>query len=159
LPFALLAGLVALVVLLVLRTSDQTARDDARQAALQTARQEAVNLTTLSYTTANRDLDRILGLATGGLREGFAAKRAQLPSLLARDKSQSRGTVLSAALVRLSPGLDAAQVVVATDATVSTTAQGNEAGSVLKHYRMVMALQLVDGRWLVSDVAFAGVPQ
>jgi len=123
------------------------------------ARQEAVNLTTISYTSAAADLDRIVAGATGGLRQQFEGQRAQFPAVLARDKSVSRGRVLSAGLISLSDDNDTARVAVATDATVSTTGGGVTAQSVLKHYRMVMQLQLVGGRWLVSDVAFAGVPQ
>jgi Mce-associated membrane protein len=156
LPFLVLAALIALVVILVLRTNDRSSRDDARQGVLQAARQEAVNLTTLSYTSATRDLDRILAGATGGLRAKFESERAQFPAVLAREKSQSSGSVLSAGLVRLSLSAGSAQVVLATDATVATTAAPQP---VLKHYRMVMTLQRVNGHWLVSDVAFAGLPQ
>jgi Mce-associated membrane protein len=123
------------------------------------ARQEAVNLTTISYTSAAADLDRIVAGATGGLRQQFEGQRAQFPAVLARDKSVSRGRVLSAGLISLSDDNDTARVAVATDATVSTTGGGVTAQSVLKHYRMVMKLELIGGRWLVSAVAFAGVPQ
>ena len=67
--------------------------------------------------------------------------------------------MLSAGSIALSDHNDAAQVAVATDATVSTTGGGTTPQSVVKHYRMVMKLRLVQGRWLVTDVAFAGVPQ
>jgi hypothetical protein len=52
-----------------------------------------------------------------------------------------------------------AQVVVACDATVTTAASTGRDQSVLTHYRMVMHLVKLHGRWLVSDVAFAGAPQ
>jgi Mce-associated membrane protein len=155
---ALLAVLVASLVVLVLRASAHAARDDARDAAVASARQEAVNLTTISYTTAARDLDRILAGATGPLRAKFESERTQFPTVLAREKSESRGTVLSAALVRVSVANRTAQVVVAADATV-TTGAGGSPQSAVKHFRMVMQLLRVNDRWLVSDVAFAGAPQ
>jgi Mce-associated membrane protein len=155
---------IALVALLVLDAAlwaqprGRSTHEQLSAAVLTAARQEAVNLTTISYTSATRDLDRIINSATGGLRTQFLSQRAQFPSVLARDKSVSRGQVLSAGLISLT-GKKQAQVDVATDATVTTTAGGTEPQSVVKHYRMVMKLSFIGGRWLVSDVAFAGAPQ
>ena len=160
----LLAPVVALVALLVLdgvlvaRPRERSTHERLTGAVLAAARQEAVNLTTISYTSAQHDLDRIINAATGGLRAQFQSQRAQFPSVLARDKSVSRGQVLSAGLISLTGGKQA-RVDVATDATVTTTGGGSKAQSVVKHYRMVMSLSLINGRWLVSDVAFAGAPQ
>jgi Mce-associated membrane protein len=165
--FAALLALLVLVAVLVVRIDHQTrardnadtARNAARQGALNAASVEAANLTTIRYTSATSDVDRIIAGATGKLRAQFASERAQFPSVLARNKSTSDGTVLAAALVSLSNADDAAQVIVAADAQVSTLASNGQRQSVLKHYRMVMHLQQVNGHWLVSDVAFAGVPQ
>ena len=155
----MLIALLAADALLFFRPRGDSTHDVVTRAVLAAARQEAVNLTTISYTSAAHDLDRIVAGATGGLRQQFEAQRAQFPALLARDKSVSRGRVLSAGLIALSDHNKAAQVAVATDATVSTTGGGTTPQSVVKHYRMVMKLQLVRGHWLVTDVAFAGVPQ
>ena len=160
----LLAPVIALVALLVLdavllaRPRERPTHERLTAAVLTAARQEAVNLTTISYTSATHDLDRIINAATGGLRTQFQSQRAQFPSVLARDKSVSRGQVLSAGLISLT-GSNQARADVATDATVTTTGGGSTPQSVVKHYRMVMTLRLVGGRWLVSDVAFAGAPQ
>jgi Mce-associated membrane protein len=153
-----LVVLVAAVTTLLLRAHSRDERNDAREAALQSAREEAVNLTTLSYKTAEHDVDRILSGATGELRRQFAAQRPAETRVLSQTRSVSRGNVLSAGLVRMAADLDTAQVVVATDATVTTETRPGSPQSVLKHYRMVMGLERVDGRWLVSDVAFAGRP-
>lgn len=162
-PIVTLAGLgIAAVTLGLGNTSAAAdhgaANSVARQDVLQAARQEAVNLTTISYHTALRDVDRILSGSTGALRQQFTEERSHFPSVLTADKSVSQGTVLSSALASLTDAK--AQVLVAVDASVSTT-QGTAAKptSVLKHYRMVMQLKPVHGRWLVSDVAFAGLPQ
>lgn len=129
----------------------------AEQAALQAAQGEALALTTIDYRTANRDLDRILAGATGPLAKQFAAQRAKFPDSLRPTKSVSKGTVLSAALSPAATDLPAgkAQAVVAVDAAVS----GSGSSSVVKHYRMVVSLQRVSGRWLADDVAFSGEPQ
>jgi Mce-associated membrane protein len=158
-PFVLLAALLALGALLVAKARDHARLDDARNAALAAARSEAVNLTTIRYTSAAADLDRILAGATGKLHAQFDSERAQFPAVLQRQQSESEGSVLSAAVVSCSDSAGTAQVVVATDANVSTASAAGKRQTVLKHYRMVMHLTRADGRWLVSDVAFAGVPQ
>ena len=160
----LLAPVVALVALLMLDAvlfalpRGRSTHERVGSEVLAAARQEAVNLTTISYLSAARDLNRIIDGATGGLRTQFLSQRAQFPAVLARDKSVSQGQVLSAGLISLT-GNRQAQVDVATDATVTTTGGGSKPQSVVKHYRMVMKLNLEHGRWLVSDVAFAGAPQ
>jgi len=159
---AVLAGLVAAAVVLGVRdhhdrqlSTAQLTIPPKEQAALAAARGESVALTTIGYKTAARDLDRVLAGATGALRAQFASETNQLPATLAKTKSVSRGNVLSSALSSLNG--NRAQVLVAVDANVSGTDTGKT--GVLKHYRMVVTLLEVSGKWLASDVAFAGVPQ
>lgn len=127
----------------------------AEQAVLSAARGEAVALTTIGYKTASADLNRVLAGATGPLRAQFEKQKGQLPATLAQTKSDSRGTVLTSGLASLDG--TQAQVLVALDANVTGTDTGPT--GVIKHYRMVITLQQVGGRWLASDVAFAGAPQ
>jgi Mce-associated membrane protein len=152
-----LAGLVVLLAVLVQHTSDRHARGDARAAAAVAARTEALNLTTISYRTAGADLDRILASATGKLRAQFAAERPNFARTLAPQKSVSKGDVLAVGIARSSSRTAVAEVAV--DATVTTVGASGKPQSVLTHYRMVMRLVRIHGRWLVSDVAFAGAPQ
>jgi Mce-associated membrane protein len=158
-PVVALSMLVAGLVVLTFRSSARAAESDARADALAVARQEALNLTTLSYEHADADLDHIVGLATGELRDKFEAERKDFPGVLAKEQSVSTGTVRSAGLVRLSADRQAAQAAIAVDAEISNNKTRNAGQPVVEHYRMVLQLSLVDGRWLVSDVAFAGDPQ
>ncbi|MDT7570485.1 MAG: Mce-associated rane protein [Actinomycetota bacterium] len=130
-------------------------REDDRQAALQAARVQAVNLTTISYQSADRDLARIVAAATGTLKTQFDAQRRTFPDVLRKEKSVSVGNVLSAGVTSQSDA--AVEALVAVDATVKNATSGTS--GVLKHYRMDMRLVRIGGRWLVSQVAFAGVPQ
>lgn len=158
------AGVIALVALIVAggflyRQRSANARlDDTREQVVGVARQEAVNLMSLSYNTATADLNRILSLATGSVYKQFAAQRGTINSYMAQAKSTSHGQVTSAGLV--SVGNDRAVVMVGADATVSNNESTN-AGlkNVVKHYRMSMTLQRVNGRWLVSDIGFDGAAQ
>ena len=154
-----LAALVAILVVLLLQASHRNARDDARRDAAAAARSEALNLTTISYQSADADLRRILDGATGKLRGQFAEEQPRFADSLAGDRSRSKGSVLSVGVVPGSLSNSEAQVIVAADATVTTAGKSGQDQSVLKHYRMVMRLVKVHGRWLVSDVAFAGEPQ
>jgi Mce-associated membrane protein len=151
----LLVALLVGVLLLVLDDRDAQAREDARQAALQAARQQAVNMTTISYETADRDLGRIISAATGTLKTQFEAQRKQFPDVLRREKSVSVGSVLAAGVT--SQTGNTVEALVAVDATVKNATSGD--AGVVKHYRMDIKVVRLGGRWLVSQVAFAGVPQ
>ncbi|MDT7546550.1 MAG: Mce-associated rane protein [Actinomycetota bacterium] len=153
-----LLALLALVGWLVNDARSVRSRDDARQEALQAARQQAVNLTTISYQTADRDLARIIAAATGTLKTQFESQRTQFPTVLKRDQSVSTGTVLAAGIA--SDSGSTVEALVAVDAEVTNTASA-KAGTakLVKHYRMDMKLVHVGSRWLVSQVAFAGLPQ
>jgi Mce-associated membrane protein len=152
-PATVLAVLLAALTALVLRASDTNAENASRSDALAAARQEALNLTTLSYLHADADLDRILSLATGALKTRFAAQRARLPRLLAQERSVSRGTIRSAGLVALDDAHGTARAMAAVDATL--TSEATQAPGTT-HYRMQLTLQRVGGRWLVADVGFVG---
>lgn len=161
-PYGVLAALLGLLVALIVAGDKRAAAGPAadqlaqRTAVLTAARQEALNLTTLDYRHAARDVDRILAAATGELQQRFASERSRLPGVLAQDHSVSAGAVIAAGVVDLA-GAEA-RVLVAADAKV-TTGLGRQRGSVLKHYRMVLHLVLQQGRWLVDNVAFSGLPQ
>jgi Mce-associated membrane protein len=154
-----LTALLAVLVVLLFQGSGRNARDDTRRGAAAAARAEALSLTTIRYQTADADLRRILAGATGKLRAQFAAEQPHFADVLTRDKSRSEGNVLAVGVVDISAPKGTARVVVAADATVTTTAANGRDQSVLKHYRMVLRLVKLRGQWLVSDVAFAGEPQ
>jgi Mce-associated membrane protein len=151
----LLCALLVGVVLTVLDTRAADARADDQQAALLAARQQAVNLTTISHETADRDLARIVAAATGTLKTQFEAQAKTFPAVLRREKSVSVGRVLAAGVKSQQDGT--VDVLVAVDATVRNAASGEN--GVVKHYRMDMRLVRIGARWLVSTVAFAGLPQ
>ena len=150
-----LCALLAGTVLTALDARKAEARDDDQQAALLVARQQAVNLTTISHETADRDLARIIAAATGTLKTQFEAQAKTFPAVLRREKSVSVGRVLAAGVKSQQGGT--VDVLLAVDATVRNAASGDN--GVVKHYRMDMRLVRIGERWLVSTVAFAGLPQ
>jgi Mce-associated membrane protein len=126
-------------------------RSDRREAVLDSARQQAVNFTTLDYRHLDRDLGRVLGGATGDFRKQFRSGTKDLSTLVTQNKAVSRGEVLDAGLV--SSDDDSARVLVVADSTVTNAADPKPQK---RHYRMQLDLVRHGDRWLVSDLQFVG---
>ncbi|WP_242657819.1 Mce protein [Mycobacterium kubicae] len=151
---ALVAGGAAVLALAGLtgwlgyRAYEQRQAQQQRELFVQTARQGAVNLTTLSYTEIDADVQRILDLATGAFRDDFDKRSQPFKELVKAAQSKSEGTVTDAGLE--SQRGDSAQVLVAV-AVKSRTAGGEEAP---REWRMRIEVQQVGGDAKVSNVVF-----
>lgn len=146
----LLALLVAIVVGAVLRR-DLVQRADARAAALASARQEALNLTSIDSRAVEADLKRVLDGATGEFRADFAQRSTQLRSVLAQNAVVAEGRVLDAALVR--GDRDTATALVVVDSSVKNKAAPQGRSNT---YRMQLDLERHGGRWLTATLQFVG---
>lgn len=147
----LAAAAVALAATSYGRLATASDRADRREAVLDSARQQAVNFTTLDYQHLDRDLGRVLRGATGGFRTQFRAGTQDLSALVTQNKAVSRGEVLDAGLV--SSDDDSARVLVVADSTVTNAADPKPQK---RHYRMQLDLVRHGDRWLVSDLQFVG---
>jgi Mce-associated membrane protein len=151
---ALVAGGVAVVALAGLtgwvgyRALEQHQAQQQRELFVQTARQGAVNLTTISFTEIDADVQRILDLATGAFRDDFDKRSQPFKELVKAAQSKSEGTVTDAGLE--SQRGDTAQVLVAV-AVKSRTAGGEEAP---REWRMRIEVQRVGDDAKVSNVVF-----
>lgn len=142
--------LIAAAVLGVVVQQHRSRRDDleqARQAALASARQTIVNLDALSVATIDADLKRVLGSATGKFKDQFGKAQTDLKALVVQQKTQSSGEIVSSAVVK--SDADTALVLVAVDRTVKDTT--NPTGAVA-HDRWAVSLEKHGGRWLVADL-------
>ncbi|MDT5135893.1 MAG: Mce-associated rane protein [Mycobacterium sp.] len=119
-----------------------------RDLFLQTARQGAVNLTTINYTEIEADVQRILDLATGAFRDDFANRSKPFIELVKAAQSKSEGTVTDAGLE--SQHGDSAQILVAV-AVKSRTAAGEEAP---REWRMKIEVKSVGEEAKMSNVVF-----
>lgn len=119
-----------------------------RDLYLQTARQGAVNLTTIKYTEIDADVQRILELATGAFREDFEQRSKPFMEVVKAAQSKSEGTVTDAGVE--SEHADSAQVLVAV-AVKSQTAGGEEAP---REWRMRIEVKSVGDDAKVSNVVF-----
>jgi Mce-associated membrane protein len=152
------AGLVAATVLttavtgwLSVQLYEQHEAEQRRQDILATARQSALNFTSIDYRHYDRDSRNVLKGATGDFKEQFAAQTEELTKLVAENKSVSEGQVLEAGITR-SDERSARVLVVADSKVTNASVPKGEA----RTYRLQLDLVLVDGRWLTSGVEFVG---
>jgi Mce-associated membrane protein len=147
----LLATSVALAVSVKAHQDDRDALDSARSAAVTAARQEVVNLDSLSWDTIDADLKRVLDGATGTFKDQFSRAQNDLKPVVVQRKSESSGTVLFAGVVRADT--DTATVLVAVDRTVKDS---TDPSGAVAHDRWRVDLEKHGGRWLVSDLQPVG---
>ena len=142
------ATLTGLAGWLGYRAYDKDQAQVHRDLFVQTARQGAVNLTTISYTEIDADVQRILDSATGAFREDFEKRSKPFIEVVKAAQSQSEGTVTEAGLE--SARRDSAQVLVAV-AVKSRTAAGEQSP---REWRMRIDVRAVGDGAKVSNVVF-----
>jgi len=152
---ALIAGIVGVVALAGLtgwlgyRTYESSRAEAQRNVFLQTARQGAINLTTINWENAEADVQRILDSATGNFYDDFQQRADPFVQVVKQAKSKSVGTVSEAGLE--SVGDSDAQALVAV--AVQTTNAGAPEPQP-RAWRMRITVQEIDGQTKVSNVEF-----
>jgi Mce-associated membrane protein len=120
-----------------------------RSQFLQAARQGAVNLTTIDWQQADRDVQRILDGASGQFYDDFAKRSRPFIDVVKKTKSSTAGTVTDAGLE--SQSTDSAQVLVAVTVT---TSNGNAPQQDPRGWRLRIAVTHVGDQAKVSNVEF-----
>ena len=152
--WALVASAVAVATLAGLagwlgyRTYDKHQAQAHRDLFVQTARQGAVNLTSINYTEIDADVQRILDSATGAFRDDFEKRSKPFVEVVKAAQSRSEGTITEAGLETVRR--DSAQVLVAV-AVKSRTAAGEQSP---REWRMRIEVQTVGDGAKVSNVVF-----
>jgi Mce-associated membrane protein len=116
---------------------------------LQTARQGALSLTTIDYTKAETDVQRIIDSATGTFRDNFQKRSQPFIDVLKQARSKSQGSITEAAVE--SEDRDSAQVLLAI--TVDTSIAG-VAEPQPRAWRMRINVEQVGDSAKVSNVEF-----
>jgi Mce-associated membrane protein len=152
---AMVAGLMILVVLSGLVTwtgyrayASHRAQQE-RNLFLHSARQAALNLTSIDYTKADADVHRILDSATGNFYDMFQKQSQPFIDVVTKAQSKSEGTIIESG-VESEHGAQA-QVLVAVD--VRTTTAGSAAQDP-RSWRMRITVQKVGDGAKVADVEF-----
>ena len=127
------------------------ARQAQQQSELlvQVGRQGALNLTTIDWQHADKDVRRILDSATGAFHDDFAKRSQPFVEVLKKAQSKSVGTITEAGLESQSG--DEALVMVAV--SVVTTNVG-EPEAEPRHWRMRISVKKIGDEAKVSNVAF-----
>lgn len=123
--------------------------DEQRTLFVQTARQGAVNLTTIDYEHADADVQRILDSATGSFHKTFAQGWRPLIDLVKRDRSKLVGTVTDIGLE--SQRGDTGQVLVAV---IVKSSNPQHAQRQPQLWRMRITVQQEGDQGKLANVAF-----
>lgn len=153
-----LAGIVLAVAIVALgglvgwlgtqfKHSQQTT--DQRAEFLQSARQGAVNLTTIDWQHVDGDVKRILDSATGTFYADFSKRAQPFVDVVKQVQSKTTGTVTMAGLESMSG--DQAQALIAV--TVQTTNAGAPQPTS-KAWRMRINVQKIGNDVKVDNVEF-----
>ena len=157
LRLATIAGLALVVVLagltgwLGFRTYQSHQADEQRKLFLQVGRQGALNLTTIDWQQADKDVQRILDSATGTFYDDFQKRSQPFVEVVKQAQSKSVGTIAEAGLEPESISDNGAQVLVAVTVKTSNAGAPDQAP---RAWRMRLSVQKVDDEAKVSDVKF-----
>jgi Mce-associated membrane protein len=152
----LVAGLSVLVVALWVaggllfahnRGASQLAAQ--RQDVVAAAQKVAGDLTSISSSNAQAQIQSLTNESTGGFRDQISTYAQALQAILQQSGAGSQGTVSAAGIERMDA--NTASVLVAVTATVSNAKLPN---AQPVNYRLGVQLQREGDRWLASDVTF-----
>lgn len=129
------------------RMYSDAAVDRAASEAFETASNYAVTLTSIQAGDIDRNFSDVLAGATGEFRDMYSRSSSHLKQMLVDNNATSTGTVVDAAV--RSATADEAVVLLFVDQTITNTASPEPR---VDRSRVVMTLDKVDGRWLVSRV-------
>jgi Mce-associated membrane protein len=151
----LLAGLVVVLALAGLtgwlgyRSYQVHQTEQRQQLFLQTACQAALNLTTISHTEVDADVQRILDSATGNFYDDFQQRLKPFVEVVRQAQSTSVGNIIAAGVE--TENADGAQVLVAVTVKTSTSAGADHQP---RSWRMRLTVQRVDHSAKVANVEF-----
>ncbi|MGV0811801.1 Mce protein [Mycolicibacterium boenickei] len=154
-PMAGLVGGVLVVALLALTgwlgyEFYQVQHEQQRRTMfVDTARQGALNLTSIDWEHAEADIQRVLDTSTGRFYDDFQKRSESFLNVVKQIKSKSVGTVTAAGLESHSDN--------EANVLVSVTIRSTNAGVPEQQpqvWRMVLTVQDIDGKAKVSNVEF-----
>lgn len=131
-----------------LRQRDEIAA--AGNAALDTAKSYAVTISSIDTKNIDQNFAAVIDGATGEFKSMYNQSSAQLRQLLVDNKAVSHGTVIDAA-VKSATKTNAA-VMLFVDQSVSNSGSPEPR---VDRLRITMNMELVDNRWLASNVAIS----
>lgn len=146
----LLLGAAAFAVTQVMRPAPKSTAAPSWQPYVDYAKQFTVWLTSISYQSADSDIQRVVDGSTGQFHDDFAQRSSDFRKVVEQSKVTTVGTVDSAALNSLTGST--AQVLVAATSKVT-----NNDGSSIdpRKQRFILSVDKIGATYKVSNVAFA----
>jgi Mce-associated membrane protein len=123
--------------------------DQLRNEFLAVGKQGALNLTTINYTQADADVQRVLDSSTGKFYDEFSKRAPSFIDVVKQVQSKTEGRITEAGVESISA--DSARVLVAV--AVNTSNRGS-ADQPLRQWRMRIDVQKAGDAVNVSDVGF-----
>lgn len=127
--------------------TEMRAVESAADQARATARNYAVTLTSVDSDGLDQNFTDVLDGATGEFKEMYAQSSEQLKQLLIDNKATAQGTVVEDGIK--SATTTKVEVLLFVDQAVTNTVTPEPR---MDRSRVVMTMELVDGRWLASKV-------
>lgn len=122
---------------------------ETRNLLLQTARQAALNLTTIDYTRAEADIQRIVDSSTGTFKDDFQRRSQPFIAVIKQSQSKSVGTITEAGLEAVEGDQGRALVAVSVKTTSSDPVDEEP-----RAWRMRIVVQKQGPTAKVSNVEF-----
>jgi Mce-associated membrane protein len=122
---------------------------EQRELLVSSARQGALNLTTIDWQHADADVQRILDSATGTFYDDFSSRSKPFVDVVKKAQSKSVGTIIEAGVESQSG--NEAQVLVSVSVKTSNLGAAEQD---LRHWRMRITVQKLGNDAKVSNVAF-----
>ncbi|MDQ2708223.1 MAG: hypothetical protein M3Z25_11545 [Actinomycetota bacterium] len=155
-PPALVLALAGLLVVLLVAgvglfvyDHQVTSADAERAVAVDTARQVATNLTTITSDSAAGQIDALSKASTGSFKDQIVDYSAIFQAVVKQGNVASRGTITAAGIEKLAGDSASALVTVSALLTSGQVPQG-----LPRSYRLLISLQRNGNDWLVSNVDF-----
>lgn len=121
--------------------------DNAGREALSSAQHFAVVLTSIDTNKVDENFNEVVSSSTGQFKDMYSQSASQLRQVLIDNKAMSKGTVIDSAVK--SAAKDRVDVVLFVDQWITNTANPQPR---MDRSRVAMTMELVDGRWLASNV-------
>jgi Mce-associated membrane protein len=121
--------------------------DSASRAALSAAERLAVTLTSIDTNSIDQNFAHVVDGSTGEFKDMYSQSASQLRQVLIDNKAMSKGFIIDTAVK--SGSKTKVDVVLFVDQWITNLASPQPR---LDRSRVAMTMELVDGRWLASNV-------
>lgn len=146
---AMILALAGLIGYLQYRAQEQRAVDVERNLFVEVGKQAAINLTTINYAEADKDVQRILDGSTGAFHDDFQKRSGPFVEVVKQAQSNSVGTITESGL-ETQDG-NRARVLVAVAVKTATPADPNPQP---RNWRMRLTVEKLGSEAKVSNVEF-----